>query len=192
MNEPPTVAVLPRPNFRKLRAFERSGYLGHLRSLSVDDRRARFHTITSDDQLARHAAGVNFTRTVFLGAFVEGVLVGVGEVALGTKAEHEAEKAVSVGASFRGRGIGGELTRRVIRIAQNRGAHSVWMFCLPDNTAMRNIARNLRGRLSFHQGTLDARLELTPSTPLTRLEESLEDGVGVARSVSELVFGRVA
>ncbi len=181
-----------RPYYRKLRSYERNAYLGLLRTLRPDDRRMRFHSITSDEQLERHAAGLDFTRTIFLGAFIEGALVGVGEVALRSSQPDEAEIAVIVGAAFRSRGIGRTLTRRTLRIAQNRGARSVWMFCFPDNAPMQKIARGLHGQLSLHQGTLDARLELTPATRLTRLGESIEDGVGVARSVSVLVFGRVA
>lgn len=180
------------PYFRKLRPFERGIYLSHLRALSSEDRRLRFHSITSDEQLERYAASVDFEQTVFLGAFMEGALVGAGAVALHSKTFDEAEIAVSVASQVRGHGIGGTLTRRTLRIARNRGSRSVWMFCLPDNTPMQRIARRLHGQLSLHQGTLDARLELTPATPFTRLGETFEDGVGVARSVSDLVFGRVA
>jgi RimJ/RimL family protein N-acetyltransferase len=182
----------PAPYFRKLRPFERGAYLGHLRGLSVDDRRLRFHAITSDEQLEHHAAGIDFACTIILGAFVEGVLVGVGEVSFmhpprETRPE-EAEIAVSVASAVRGRGIGGALTGRALRIARNRGARAVWMFCLPDNTPMQKIARSLDGQLTLHQGTFDARMELTRATTLTRIGETFEDGVGVARSVSVLVF----
>jgi GNAT superfamily N-acetyltransferase len=184
---------VPTRFFRKLRPFERSLYLGHLRTLTGEDRRRRFQLTVGDDSLVRHVEGIDFAETIVLGCFVDGVLRGAAEVAFERASSRAvAELGVSIEPVWQGQGLGGELTRRALRIARNRGAKQVWMFCLPDNEPMRRIAKALEGQLELHDGTLDARLPLSPANAMTRLGEQLEDGHGLYGSVSALMFSRTA
>jgi ribosomal protein S18 acetylase RimI-like enzyme len=175
--------------FRKLRRFERPLYLGHLLRLSADDRRYRFQGAVTDAGLALHAERVDFDRVVIIGCFEDGNLIGVGEAAFDAgPGGEQAEIAVSVDPGHQGQGLGGSLTRRALRIAQNRGAAVVWLYCLPENAPMRAIVRRLPGQLRTHDGRLDAMLRLRPPTLLTRIGEQVEEGMGLLHSVSSLVF----
>jgi len=185
--------------FRKLRAFERPLYHAHLLSLTDEDRHRRFQGAVTDAAISAHARRLDFRKVVLSGCFIEGVLRGVGEVALegpgdvNQDGERPAgEIAISVDPAYQGRGIGTELTRRALRIAQNRGAGAVWLYCLPENAPMRAIVRKLGSTVRIHDGRIDAELQLQPPTLLSRLGESMEEGVGVWRSVSQLVLSRSA
>ena len=184
-----TWSPVPVRFFRKLRPFERPLYLAHLRTLTDEDRRRRFQLAVGDESLRRHVEAIDFARMVVLGGFVDGGLRGAAEIVVDAGI---AELGVSVEPAWQGCGLGGALTRRAVRIARNRGAKQVWMFCLPDNEPMRRIARALEGQLELHDGALDARLPLQPPNAMTRLGETLEDGHGLYGSASSLVFSRTA
>jgi RimJ/RimL family protein N-acetyltransferase len=183
---------VPERYFRKLRPFERGLYVAHLRALSPDDRRRRFQSSIDDEVLRTYVERIDFARTTILGCFVRGALRGAGEVAFegAPMAERTAEVALSVEPAFQKRGIGAALTHRLVRLARNRGAAAVWMFCLPDNEPMRRIARGLGGKLLLKDGTLDARVAVRPGTPLSHLEERLDQGWGLYGAISDLILPR--
>jgi RimJ/RimL family protein N-acetyltransferase len=179
--------------FRKLRAGERALYRAHLHALTPKDRHLRFHGWTSDETLDLHVARMDPRRTQIIGAFVDGRLHGAAEIVFASLTDRtSAELAVSVEEPYQRAGIGGGLTRRALRIAQNRGARSVWMYCLPENEPMRRIARSLHGQLTLEDATIDARLSLAPATLRSRLEEQLDDGMGAMRVFSQVALARVA
>jgi GNAT superfamily N-acetyltransferase len=179
--------------FRKLRSGERALYLDHLHALSPGDRYLRFHGFTSDETIDQHVARMDLRRTQIIGAFVDGRLHGAAEIVFASLTDRSAaELAVSVEDPYQRSGIGGGLTRRALRIAQNRGARFVWMYCLPENEPMRRIAGSLHGQLKLADATIDARLQLAPATLRSRLQEQLEDGLGAMRLLSQVVLARVA
>ncbi len=179
--------------FRKLRSKERELYRLHLHALSPKDRHLRFHGFTSDETIDLHVERMDARRTTLIGAFVDGRLHGAAEIVFASLTDRSsAELAVSVETPYQREGIGGGLTRRALRIAQNRGARFVWMYCLPENEPMRRIASSLHGQLKLADATIDARLALAPATLRSRLQEQLDDGVGTMRVLSQVALARVA
>src|SRR5262249_19711436 len=91
---------------------------------------------------------------------------------------HAAELAVTVQTAWQGRGIGTELTRRAVMVARNRGAERVIMLCLVENAPMRRIAGKLTDALRYDGVAVSADLGLHRATPLSLLEELVQDGTG--------------
>ena len=117
-----------------------------------------------------------------LGCFVDGVLRGVAELhEISPWWGRQAEAAFSVEAAYRGQGLGGELFRRLVAIAQNRWIRRVHMVCLLDNPNMRHLAESARVHLVYEDDTVTG--VLTPSVPtaLSVLIEYMDDVDAVAR-----------
>lgn len=163
--------------YRKLLPTEAGHLARHLLALSPPDRRMRFQGLVSDHGVERRCRRLDWFRTVAIGYWVGGRLRGVGEVCFDRSLwPREAEIAITVETPWQGRGIGTELARRAVTVARNRGATRVTMLCLVENARMRRIARRLEGALRFDGPAVAADLGLSRATPLTWLEEIVQDG----------------
>ena len=160
------------PRFRRLVPRDHERYRQHLLALDAHERRMRFHGHTTDEIIERHVRGLDPQRTLLIGAFAGAELRGAAEISFASRDDRSsAELAVSVEAASQRRGFGRELTERAMRIARNRGARSVWMYCLPENEPMQRIARRLDGQLRLESATIDARVALEPATLRTQVDE---------------------
>ena len=88
-------------------------------------------------------------------------ILGVGRL-VKSHARNEGEVAVLVSDSWQNQGLGMELFRRVIQVARDEKLTHVDAEILPDNFAMKKIARNLgfRSRMGNDPASTRAVLEL--------------------------------
>ena len=160
------------PLYRRLVPRDHERYRQHLLVLGAHERRMRFHAHTTDECIDRHIASLDPQRTLLVGVFVGGELRGAAEISFASREDRRsAELAVSVEKASQRRGFGRGLTERAMRIARNRGARTVWMYCLPENEPMQRIARGLDGQLRLEHATIDAQVALAPATLRTQAGE---------------------
>jgi RimJ/RimL family protein N-acetyltransferase len=160
------------PQYRRLVPRDHERYRHHLLALDSHARRMRFHAHTTDESIDRHIASLDPHRTLLVGVFLQGELRGAAEISFASREDRRsAELAVSVEKSSQRRGLGRGLTERAMRIARNRGATSIWMYCLPENEPMQRIARGMKGQLRLEHATIDAKVQLEPATVATQAGE---------------------
>lgn len=162
---------------RKLTARDVALYQDHLLRLSHTDRCNRFMGTVGDERVRSYCSGLNWSSTTVLGAFVDGELRGVGELARASGLPRPiAEIALSVEQAWQNQGIGSLLLRHVLTMARNRYMSRVFMMCLVDNRKMQKIARKFDANLIFENGGVEG--TLWPYWPNYRslLEEATADG----------------
>lgn len=174
--------------YRKLLPTEHPQYAEHLLRLSDKDRHARFAGTVSDDVIRRHCARMDWTRTVLIGAFRSGALVGAAEVCTDRALwPGAAELALSVDASAQGCGVGAHLTRRALTWTRNRNILQVHMLCLAGNHRMRAMARRFGGAIEMDAGEVCVVFNLPSPNQFSLAQEALEDGAGVITSVLDVM-----
>jgi GNAT superfamily N-acetyltransferase len=144
----------------------------HLIALPPDDRRLRFGATLSDDALRAYARSIRFDRDAAFGAFDERLdLVGFGHLAL---AGPEAEFGLSVLPSARRQGLGLRLLLRAVQHARALGADSFLMTYLPENQALREMAKRAGMRIEFDAEGPLARMVLPAAEPDALLHEAAD------------------
>lgn len=168
---------------RRLWPAERDLFTAHLLRLDADTRRERFGTAVTDDFL-RNYAETTFGVGGLVYAYVEAgevrgaaELRGLEEIVIQT-----GEAAFSVERTWRRRGIGGELFSRLITAARNRNIRTLYMTCLPENAAMRNLARKFEAEMVGGYADVEGRIATGAPTPFTLLDEAMDN----ARSFATL------
>jgi GNAT superfamily N-acetyltransferase len=166
---------------RKLLPSDGSAYLDHLLRLDPADRQFRFGGGLGDAAVRAHCERIDWFRAAILGWFDEGgVLRAAAELRFdGTPPPvRVAELALSVERGWQGHGIGGELLRRAIILARNRGIRRVTMLCLAENRRMRRLAgRFADGGLQAEGGQIEAAIPVPPPTPSSVIAEFAADGI---------------
>jgi GNAT superfamily N-acetyltransferase len=165
--------------YRKLLPAEGRLYLSHLLRLSPEDRNARFCGGLSDEAVAGYVGRIDWTRTRAVGCFRGGDLIGAAELGFDPGCPGHGEVAVSLESAFQGRGIGAELTRRILTIAQNRAIRDVAFHCVASNRRMRSIVRDLKGSLSLDGGEVEGAVRLPWPNQISLLQETLDEGVAL-------------
>lgn len=160
--------------YRKLLRPDAAALRSHLARLPAEDRRARFLGVADRSIARRHVAAIDWDRAVLIGGWQGETLRAVGELHRAPAAA-EGEAAITVEPAWQSRGVGGELLRRLVTAARNRGVRRIRLFCLADNARVRRIAARLGGALVEEGGQADATLEPLPATYATLLAESVED-----------------
>src|SRR3954452_21116724 len=161
---------------RRLGPGERDLLPGHFLRLSAEDRHLRFGGLAGEDRVRAYCARLDRPLAVVLGYLVDGVPRAVGELkTIAGSRPSAVQLAVSVGAPFRGRGVGTELCRRLLVRARNRLVARVHMLCLLDNRRAQRIARGLGGALAFHPGEVEAEIGLPWPQPFSLAEEGLDE-----------------
>ncbi|MFD1623688.1 GNAT family N-acetyltransferase [Azospirillum griseum] len=169
---------------RKILPTERSLYRAHLLRLDRADRYARFTGTLSDESVARHCAGLDWSRTILIGAFLNGELRAAVELCSDRILwPNEAEFGVSVEKELQGQGIGSILIRRALTVARNRSIGRVHIQCLAENVRMRALARRFGGRATLECGEIAASFDLPPPNQFSYALEALEDGAGAFNSL---------
>ena len=164
-------------DYRKLGPGQLTEYRDHLLRLGPGDRRMRFHGAMSDQAVLRHCALVDLRRTLVIGCFEDDVMRGAIELcALGDAADCGAELAISVESALQNNGVGTELMRRGLLVAQNRGFCHVYASCLMENEWMVRLAHKFGGRLSFDAGEAESDIQLAPADQVSFLQECVDDG----------------
>lgn len=172
------------PVIRKIMPTELPLYRAHLLRLDPADRYARFAGTVSDEVIERHCAGIDWTRTTLIGAFLNGEIRGAVELCGDrTLWPDEAEFGVSVEKEIQGRGVGSTLVRRALTVARNRSIAKVHMLCLAENVRMRALARRFGGSMEMEYGEITARFDLPAPNQFSFALEALEDGSGAFNSL---------
>ncbi|PIP96436.1 MAG: hypothetical protein COW75_10830 [Rhodobacterales bacterium CG18_big_fil_WC_8_21_14_2_50_71_9] len=157
--------------FRILWSFDRPLYAAHLRRLSPEDRRARFHHAVSDGWIDAHAAGALDGRGKVLGWFHDDTLRAAAEVAL-TRDGAAAEAAFDVEDAWRGWGVGSQLVARVLLWARNRGARRLLVHTTRGNVAMLRAATRNGAQFEFDLSEADGVIEAEGPTLRSHMEEA--------------------
>jgi RimJ/RimL family protein N-acetyltransferase len=186
-------------NMRKLWPSEDALLRDHLLRLEPADRHARFCGHLRDESIVGFVRGLDWPRTLVLAQVDRGVaraaamLVGgglAGALAGGLSGAGQVELALSVERGWQGRGLGLELTRRVLALARNRGVAELSVLCLPDNVRMQRIVRRLSGELAFGHLEVDAQIRLAWPNAFTLWQEAaIESEAWCARLRAQLGGG---
>ncbi len=171
---------------RKLWATDLAAFRDHLLRLDSSTRRNRFGMAAGDEFVARYAETGFTLDTVIHGAFVDGRLVGVGELRRIAGDRGAAEAAFSVEPAHQGRGFGSRLMEAVILTARNRGIRRLFMNCLASNSQMQRLARRHGAELEFESGDVVGLVLPEDPSPVTWLREAVGDASGWTTAVMEL------
>ncbi|WP_439496383.1 GNAT family N-acetyltransferase [Bosea sp. (in: a-proteobacteria)] len=176
-----TGAVTGQGETRRLWPAERSLFTNHLLRLDALTRRERFGTAVNDDFL------INYAETTFgvgglVYAYIEdGEVRGAAELrGLEDIVAQTGEAAFSVEKDWRRRGIGETLFARLITAARNRSIRTLYMTCLPENAAMRRLARKFEADLVGGYNDVEGTIATGGPTPFTVLDEALDNAKGFA------------
>jgi GNAT superfamily N-acetyltransferase len=170
--------------FRKLLATEWTRLRDHLLRLTPADRHSRFAGHVGDATIEQYCRTLPWLSTVVIGCFEDGVLRGAAECRwLGPAQPRTVELAVTVETAWQEHGIGGALVDRLLTVARNRGAVSVFMLCLTDNRAMQAIVRRHDGDLHWEAGDVEATIAVPFPTNLSMMEEAVADWTGATGAV---------
>lgn len=166
---------------RRLWPAERSLFTNHLLRLDTLTRRERFGTAVNDDFL------INYAQTTFgvgglVYAYIEdGEVRGAAELrGLEDIVAQTGEAAFSVEKGWRRRGIGETLFARLVTAARNRSIRTLYMTCLPENAAMRRLARKFEADLVGGYNDVEGTIATGGPTPFTVLDEALDNAKGFA------------
>lgn len=166
---------------RRLWPVERDLFTAHLLRLDALTRRERFGTAVSDEFLASYAT-TTFGVGGLVYAYIEnGEVRGAAELrGLDDLVAQTGEAAFSVERAWRRRGIGEALFGRLITAARNRGIRTLYMTCLPENAAMRNLARKFEAELVGGYNDVEGTIATGGPTPFTILDEAFDNARGFA------------
>lgn len=172
------------PVYRKLLPAEISRYRDHLLRLSRADRHARFSGTVSDDVIENHCRNLDWSRTILIGAFHQGVLRGAVELCTDRLLwPDSAELAISVEKDFQEMRIGSALVRRALTIARNRSITTIAIICQSTNRRMRALARRYGGKAEIDGGEVIATIPLEPADQFSLALEALEDSTNAVSAV---------
>jgi GNAT superfamily N-acetyltransferase len=175
--------------FRPLLAFDHHDYAAHLRRLSREDRRSRFHGDVTDAQLAAHAAKALRGPGRVLGWFDNGVLRAAAEVAM-SRSGMSAEAAFEVEEGWRRRGVGGALVGAALLWARNRGARRIIIHTTRGNVPMLRAARRHGAAFEFDLADAEGAIEAHAPTLRSHFDELLAVEAAWARWAMERTRAR--
>jgi GNAT superfamily N-acetyltransferase len=178
-------------HFRTLGQADAGEIEQHLLRLNVEDRYSRFHGRAGDEHVRRYVARLPWSTHSAIGAFEQGRLIGIGEIAYDKIfLPKVAEIAVSVDRALRARGVGRELIERAVRAAAWRGATQCTLHFLHANASIPRIARRLGGTVDFVAGEAVVR---TVRSNLSRLWlDRLTEAQGAAATMFAPLWTRAA
>ena len=167
---------------RSLNERHRPRILAHLIELSPQDRYLRFGAPTSDEQIGRYVARLDFSRDEIFGIFNRRLdLIAMSQVAFPGDAQVAgqpamAEFGVSVSPSARGRGYGSMLFDRAVLLARNRDIRTMFIHALSENQAMLKIVKKAGARVEREGSESECWLELPRDTIASHVDEVIERG----------------
>lgn len=175
---------------RRLWPSDVAAYRAHLLRLDSDARYSRFLAFMSDAVVAAHANSCFGADTSVFGFFVDGEIRGAVEMhqltSPGGVRISEAETAFSIEKAWRRKGIGSALLDRVILAARNRGLQAVIVTCLPQNSAMQNLAKKFGAVLHSEPDEVSGKIKVALPTAQTILTEFVEESFDLATALLDL------
>ncbi len=186
---------------RRLWPSDKEAFRHHLVSLDPRSRHLRFGGGMSDDFLVHYAENCFGKGDLVYGAFVDGKMVGAAELRSNQAIWSEqapfgrhihAEAAFSVDASYRRRGIGETLFKRILRAAANHGVETIEIVCLPENVGMQTLARKFKAQFAFEENVLTGRLTARRPTALSLMREASGDALDFGAALFDAHWRAVA
>lgn len=156
---------------RSLTTSELPKYLEHLLRLDSTDRRMRFGFAIGDTGIREHVQRIDLRTDYILALFDDDLDVVAAAHIVRARDDDLAEFAFSVDREWRGCGVGCELFNRTVLWARNRGIRQAILYCLYENQAIRQLARQAGVQMTVDAGEIEGRLDLLPATPLSFLAE---------------------
>ncbi len=180
----------PGHTIRRLWPGDRPAVLDYFLRLDPETRANRFMGAVGEAGVRAYAERAVTAEGLAIGAFVDGVLRGLGELRpagsrRGFMLGAEAEAAFAVEADFRRRGIGTALFGRIARAARNRGVGTLHVRCLDRNKPMLRLAAKLGADLYRGVGETRGDLQLAKATPFSLWYESIAEVYDFTLSVIE-------
>ncbi|GJD98433.1 GNAT family N-acetyltransferase [Methylobacterium isbiliense] len=170
---------------RRLWPADRAAVEAHFRRLDRETRFSRFMGTVSEAGAQAYGAGALARDGVVFGAFVDGVLRGVGELrpmeagGLGP----EAEAAFTVERAYRRRGLGTALATRLRGAARHAGVARVHLRTLATNRAMLGLAGKLDADLRLGGHEAHAVIPVAPPTLLSLWSDAVRGMFDVSLAV---------
>lgn len=156
----------------------------HLLAMSQEDRRCRFHGITTDARILQYCAAMARRDAHLIGCFEGERLIGLLEIALtGDGGGRHGEVGMSVAADRRDRGVGHVLVAHALDYAANHGVPLVFGY-LPENTRIPRIVHDLGGHVD--RLGAEAEIEAPQPTPFSLCLEAIDDAGLLAADAIEL------
>lgn len=170
----------PDGAFRPLFGLDRAEYAAHLRRLSPEDRRSRFHQDVSDARIDAHAAAALRGPGRVIGWFHDDILRAAAEVAL-SRDGASAEAAFEVEAPFRGRGVGSALVGAALLWARNRAARRMIVHTTRRNVPMLKAAAHHGAAFEFDLSEADGVIAAHAPSLRSHVEEALASDLALVR-----------
>lgn len=157
---------------RTLTESDRDAVKRHFQSLDDDAVRTRFFSFVGKEARDRYVDKMDFKDGIVLGieSQADGSIVGLAEVAT-TRDEGVGEMAFTVAVGNRGKGLGGDLAERALLAARNRGFDTVHLYCMPENSSMKSLAKKMGMEIHRGDGELEGSLHLQAPTGSSVMEE---------------------
>jgi GNAT superfamily N-acetyltransferase len=130
----------------------------------------RFGCAIGDTGIREHVQRIDL-RTDYILALFDDDLDVVAAAHIERASDDVAEFAFSVDREWRSCGVGCELFNRTVLWARNRGIRQAILYCLYENQAIRQPARQAGVQMTVDAGEIEGRLDLLPATPLSFLAE---------------------
>ncbi|MEJ1159788.1 GNAT family N-acetyltransferase [Prosthecomicrobium sp. N25] len=159
---------------RTIRAYELEAYLEHMMRLDGAARAQRFAAGVDDNFVLAHCLEMVVSRTVLIGAWVDGVLRGAAEIDV----DHDgrvAELSVSLEKGWRGRGLGRGLLSAAVQEARRRSILRIRLDIPSGDAALLRIAATAGFVAEGGGATVTHRLDLDPAA-LARSEPAPAPG----------------
>lgn len=138
---------------RRLWIGDQDLFRTHFDQLDAASRALRFGAAVHGSFIDMYVRSAFANGNMVFGAFVDGELLGVGEIKLlSSKLPLRAEAAFSVVPEWQDKGVGDALFARIIAALQNRGVGSVFLLCGSSNHRMRHLAVKHNAVLTFADG----------------------------------------
>jgi GNAT superfamily N-acetyltransferase len=186
---------------RRLWPSDKEMFRDHLLRLDQSSRHLRFGGGMSDEFVVHYAENCFGKGDLVYGAFVDNKTIGAAELRSNQPIWSEqapfargihAEAAFSVEESYRRRGIGEKLFKRILRAATNHGVETIEIVCLPENVGMQNLAKKFETHFTFEEDSLIGRLTARRPTALSLLEEASADAADFSAALFDAHWRAVA
>ena len=174
---------------RRLWANEQDLFRTHFDQLDSVSRTLRFGGAVHDSFLDVYTRSAFSNGNMVFGAFVKGILLGVGETKLlANSLPLRAEAAFSVVPEWQDKGVGDALFARVIAALQNRGVSSVSLWCRTSNHRMRHLADKHNSQLNFTDSDeTHGEVRLPWPTPSSIIEEVCGEAFCYTQAIQALM-----
>jgi GNAT superfamily N-acetyltransferase len=156
------IAERPPGGLFRLKPRDADRYADHLLRLDDEDRRFRFFDDAPEFLIAMHAGAAASDGRIAFGWEEDGEIRAAGELVADAVRPEVGELAFSVEKDWRRRGLGAALMDALIDAGARAGFSTLELEFLPQNSAMRALARGFSDCVAERGGRLAATVALKP------------------------------